>query len=248
LVLLSVVIASMAGYIALKIVDRIKGAETSKSKRRWGIAGALTMGIGIWAMHFTGMIAFSLPVTIYYDPTVTLISVVPGIVASAVAIYFLNAERIGFWRLNLGGILMGVGIGTMHYTGMAAMFTQAVVMYYDPVMFVISILVAHILATFAIFVKFVSQQTEQTNTETTTVASAIIMGCAIVCMHYIGMKAALFLPDSNMIISQEAVARLIEPGGLIFFVIFGTITIMGIMIGSTFVSKTSKFRAKQGGL
>lgn len=237
LVILSVMIASMAGYVALKIVDRIKQTSTSEGKRAWGIVGAIAMGIGIWSMHFTGMIAFSLPVEIYYDPIVTLISVVPGIIASAIAIYFLNAEKISFWRLNLGGVLLGVGIGTMHYTGMAAMLTDATMMYYDPVFFALSVLVAHILATFALFVKFAPRQTKRFPTEITTVISAFIMGCAIVSMHYTGMKAALFLPDLEMTINQEAMAGLIKSGGLVFFIILGAIIIMGITVGSTFVDR-----------
>jgi len=239
LVILSVVIASMAAYVALKISDRIKQTPTSKGKRGWGIAGAMAMGIGIWSMHFTGMLAYSLPVKIYYDPTVTLISVFPGIIASAVALYFLNAETIGFWRLNLGGILMGVGIGTMHYTGMAAMITDGAGMFYNPAWFALSILVAHVLATFALFVKFASGQMKQYGEEVTALVSAIIMGCAIVCMHYTGMKAAIFVPDLKATIAPDVLAGLIAPGGLIFFIILGTIAIMGITIRFTFVDRSS---------
>ena len=236
LVILSVAIASLAGCVALKITDRIKQSSISKVKIRWGITGAVTMGVGIWSMHFTGMLAFSLPVKIYYDPTVTMISILPGIIASAIALYFLNANRIGFWRLNLGGVLLGVGIGTMHYTGMAAMITEAR-MYYDPVIFGLSILVAHILATIALYVKFASSQMKDFGGEQTTVVSAILIGCAVAGMHYTGMKAAVYLPAIGQSISQAAVAGLIDPGGLTFFIILGTVIIMGIIIGSTFVDK-----------
>jgi len=237
LVVLSVIIASMAGYVALKIVDRIKQAPTSRSKINWGIVGAIAMGIGIWSMHFTGMLAFSLPVKIYYDPTVTLISVLPGIIASAIAISFLNAEKISFWRLNLGGVLLGVGIGTMHYTGMAAMFAENTMMYYHPGFFALSILVAHVLATIALFVKFASRQVKRFGSEAVAVVSAIIMGLAIVCMHYTGMLAAIHVPDLKMTISQDMAEMLIEPGGLVFFIILGTVIIMGITIGGTYVDK-----------
>src|SRR3989338_2053415 len=237
LVVLSVMIASLAGYVALKIVDRINQAPTFKNKTGWGITGAITMGIGVWSMHFTGMLAFSLPVKIYYDPIVTLISVLPGIIASGIALYFLNAERIGFLRLNLGGILLGVGIGTMHYTGMAAMLTENTAMYYHPGFFALSILVAHILATFALFVKFASRQVKRFGTETVAVLSAMIMGSAIVGMHYTGMVAAIHVPDLGMTISQDMAEMLIEPGGLVFFIILGTVIIMGITVGGTYVDK-----------
>src|SRR3989338_319656 len=224
LVVLSVVIASMAGYVALKVADRINQSSTFKGKTGWGMTGAVALGIGIWSMHFTGMLAFSLPVKIYYDPTITLISIIPGIIASGITLYFLSIDKIGFWRLNLGGVLLGVGIGIMHYTGMAGMITEAR-MYYDPALFALSILIAYILAVIALYVKFVSERMKALGPEKTTLFSAMVIGCAVAGMHYTGMKAAIYLPDTARNISEEALTWLIEPGGLTSFIILGTVII-----------------------
>lgn len=71
-------------------------------------------------MHFIGMLAFNLPVKVGYDITVTVVSMVPAILASAVVLHLLSREHIGTWHLVVGGVIMGAGIGMMHYVGMAA--------------------------------------------------------------------------------------------------------------------------------
>ncbi len=139
--MLSVLIASLAAYAALAGTGPLNAAETSVAKRAWLATGTVTMGIGVWAMHFIGMLTFTLPVEVGYDVLITAVSMVPAILASGVALQLLSRERIGVRRLILGGGLMGSGIGVMHYTGMAAMRMDAL-MRYDPLMFIVSVPVA----------------------------------------------------------------------------------------------------------
>src|SRR2546425_5360786 len=141
LVVLSVVIASLAAYAVLGLAGRISAAETRFAKRAWLSAGAVTMGFGVWAMHFIGMLAFRLPVRVHYDVGITLASMVPAMLAGAIMLHVISQAKTSSARLILGGALMGAGIGVMHYTGMAAMRMDAV-MRYDPVLFVVSVVVA----------------------------------------------------------------------------------------------------------
>jgi methyl-accepting chemotaxis protein PixJ len=143
LVTLSVMIVCMAAYSALRIVGRISAAQTLATKSMWLATGAVTMGIGVWAMHFVAMLAFILPVPVSYSVLITLMSVVPSIFASGVMLHVISRNRIGIWQLLLGGTLMGAGIGVMHYTGMAAMQMDAV-MLYDPVLFIVSFIVGYL--------------------------------------------------------------------------------------------------------
>ena len=73
----------------------------------------IAMGIGVWAMHFIGMLAFTLPVVVGYDILITLVSMLPAILASALVLHLIGRERLGASRLLTGGALMGGGIGTM---------------------------------------------------------------------------------------------------------------------------------------
>jgi NO-binding membrane sensor protein with MHYT domain len=106
-------------------------------------------------MHFLAMLAFRLPVKVHYDVSITLVSVVPAVLASGIMLHVISQPRISPSRLILGGGLMGAGIGVMHYTGMAAMRMNAV-MRYDPVLFVVSVVVAVVLATAALYTKFIA--------------------------------------------------------------------------------------------
>ena len=122
LVALSIVIAIVAAFVALSVSSRIAAATSAWGRWAWTGAGAFSMGGGIWGMHFIGMLAFSLPCGATYNPLGTVVSMVPGILASGVALRLIGARREpGLTRLSVGAVLMGAGIGAMHYTGMDAL-------------------------------------------------------------------------------------------------------------------------------
>jgi NO-binding membrane sensor protein with MHYT domain len=94
-------------------------------------SGSLALGTGVWAMHFIGMLAFDLCTDVDYDPLATIISGVPSIAASFVALWLIARERLGGWGLLAGGVVVGAGIGVMHYAGMAGM-RMGLALHYDP--------------------------------------------------------------------------------------------------------------------
>ena len=163
----------------------------------WLVPGALALGGGVWTMHFIGMLAMSLPCGIAYDPFMTLLSMVPGILASAVALWVIGRAELNIRVLILGGGLMGGGIGLMHYTGMAAMRLDAVI-YYSPIIFAVSIVFAVVMAILSLYATFALPQ-KLTNSPKWALSglSAILMGFAISGMHYIGMEAAYFIPAGS---------------------------------------------------
>ena len=225
LVALSVVIASLAAYAALGGAGRISAATTPVAKYAWLAAGAVAMGIGIWAMHFIGMLAFTLPVAVGYDVLITLVSMVPAILASGVVLLLISQERIGVWRLIFGGVLMGAGIGVMHYTGMAAMRMDAV-MAYDPVLFGMSILVAVVLSIVALYTKFLATDNTQSLVHWATWVTALVMGLAVSGMHYTGMAAAYFFPGGGSYVAADT----LDPVWLGAWVSLATVVIVSLAI------------------
>ncbi len=189
LVCLSVVIATCASYAALSIAGRT-AAHQGKGRLTWLGSGAVAMGTGIWAMHYIGMLAFSLPIPIQYDlPTVAL-SWLAALLASAIALWVVSRNRMRFLDLSAGSLLMGGGICAMHYIGMAAIRLRAHCSY-RPVIVAASIAIAVVVSGAALWITFRIRQGAG-QPRPTRLAAAAVMGLAISSMHYTGMAAASF--------------------------------------------------------
>src|SRR6185437_11404530 len=120
LVTLSIIVAILVSYTALRLTERVAGAER-RAGRLWVLGGAVSMGIGIWSMHFIGMLAFSVPpVTLRYNLLINLASLFVGMLTSLFALSISSRSDLSLRRLAVSSILMGAGICGMHYTGMAA--------------------------------------------------------------------------------------------------------------------------------
>jgi two-component system sensor histidine kinase/response regulator len=140
LVVLSILIAILAAYTALDLGERIT-ASRDWARIYWLLGGAASMGIGIWSMHYIGMLAFSLPVPVlYYWPTV-LLSLVSAVLASEVALFVVSRRRMRSPRALAGSIFMGGGIVALHYIFMDAMRMPAMTRY-SPFLVTLSVLVA----------------------------------------------------------------------------------------------------------
>ncbi|WP_338767323.1 MHYT domain-containing protein [Massilia sp. METH4] len=218
LVALSVLIAIFASWMGLHIAGHHRTAQTRGLRMAALLSGSMALGAGIWAMHFIGMLAFDVCTGTQYEPVITALSLLPGLAASAVALSIARRDRLSRGGLLLGGVLVGAGIGAMHYSGMAAMET-ALTLYYDPLMFALSIVVAVVLATLALGVRFgLRERARHLSARKRLAISAVVMGCAIAGMHYTGMAAARFvgtppavpLPDDTdvMAISVSAITVL----------------------------------------
>jgi len=192
LVALSIAVAIFASWMALRMT-----AHAAEESSRWLraivlITGSLSLGAGVWAMHFVGMLAFSV-CAVNYDPVITIFSMLPSVAASALALWLIGRRDMRPWQLISGGIAVGAGIGAMHYTGMAAM-RMAPVLRYDPEIFALSLIVAVVLAATALWVQFgLRRASIQWSAQTRSLVSAIVMGLAIAGMHYTGMAAARFV-------------------------------------------------------
>ena len=197
LVLLSIAIAIMAAFVALSLASRIAASNSMRARWAWTAAGAFSMGGGIWAMHFIGMLAFSLPCGESYDPLGTVLSMIPGILASAVALRLIGSSgELKFARLSGGAVLMGAGIGAMHYSGMAAMRLQAL-QRYDLGLVIASVVVAVALAFISLAIRYHIRRYRVSDTVATMVAASV-MGLAVAGMHYTAMSAAVFLPTDTV--------------------------------------------------
>jgi two-component system sensor histidine kinase/response regulator len=191
LVTLSVLIAIAASYAALDLAGRIN-ASHGRARLLWVTAGAVAMGLGIWSMHYIGMLAYSLPVAVLYHWPTVLLSLLAAILASGIALFLASRTFMRPSSLGIGGVLMGIGIAAMHYIGMEAMRLQAMCRY-SPGLVILSVILAIVISLVALWLTFRLRE-EHAATSWRKLASAVLMGVAIPVMHYTGMAAVTFTP------------------------------------------------------
>jgi signal transduction histidine kinase/CheY-like chemotaxis protein len=216
LVIVSVLVAIFASYTALSLAGRV--AHSNGVATRWWIAGGgVAMGTGIWAMHFIGMLAFRLPIRLGYDLWITLLSLLLPIMVSGLALWRVSQSELPIKHLVSGALLMGVGISTMHYTGMAAMQMDPGI-FYAPSLFIASVFIAIVASGGALWLAF-RLRLNTRNVLLARAGGACVMGIAIAGMHYTGMAAAHFPLDSicraaSDGVSQDSLAILIIVGAM----------------------------------
>lgn len=230
-VILAIIIAILASYTALDLAGRVAIAR-GRSRLLWLIGGAVTMGIGIWSMHFTAMLAFRLPIPILYDIPIVVLSLFVAVVASSIALFVASRQRLLWLQLIAGGVVMGVAIAAMHYVGMAAMRLQATLTY-DPFFFTLSIIIAITASIAALWLAFKFRGTSTLAWNGPKVSSAVVMGGAIAGMHFVGMHAAIFMPSSEMVgdVSYAVNISLLGAGviSLATFMILGLALLLSII-------------------
>lgn len=221
LVGLSYVISVFGSYTALQLAIAIPQG------RSWGavigscIGAATAVGGGaIWSMHFIGMNAADLGIPVAYDPVLTIASLIVAILAPAIGLFIVGRSDGGLFNLPLGGVLTGLGVTLMHYTGMAAMVMPAKISY-DPTLFIASIVIAIVAATVALWLAFNLRGNLQ------RFGSAFVMGIAVCGMHYTGMYALRLEPTKD-VITDTGIA--LSPANMAYSVFGITFVILTLLL------------------
>jgi NO-binding membrane sensor protein with MHYT domain/CheY-like chemotaxis protein/nitrogen-specific signal transduction histidine kinase len=223
LVLVSILVAILASYAALSLAGRVSESR-GRAVSAWIVGGAIAMGSGIWAMHFVGMLAFRLPIPIAFDLPLTLASLLLPILASSLALWQVSRAELGWKRLAVSAVLMGIGINAMHYTGMAAM-RMAPGIVYDPWLFALSVAIAIAASGLALWIAFRLRRNVP-QVWLPRVGAAVVMGAAIVGMHYTGMAAANFPLGSVCMAASGGVNH----EGLATLVVIATFGVLGFAL------------------
>lgn len=189
LVVVSFIVAILASYTALNMAGRVS-TSTGTSSWAWLAGGGVAMGIGIWAMHFIGMLAMDISMRLSYDPFLTAISMVIAIGASLFALWMVSNTELTMRRLLPGSFIMGMGIVAMHYTGMAALQVEPAIVW--KASWVAASIVIALVASFAALWLTFRLRHEAAQVALMRFGAAVLMGIAIAGMHYSGMMAAQF--------------------------------------------------------
>lgn len=226
LVVMSILIAMLAAYVAIEFAGRL--FERREQRGRWLAAGALAMGSGIWAMHFVGMAAFTLPIPISYDLGITVGSWLAAVAVSALALWLVSRGPLSAGTVAGGALAMGAGICVMHYAGMGAMRMDPG-LGYDPLWFGVSVLIAVGASAAALVIVAALRKVRSWRDVGLRAAAAVVMGFAVAGMHYSGMAAVQFDPnafcapgnllDGGLIATPTILASLAGLGFAIFFTV-----------------------------
>lgn len=196
LVALSVFVAIGSSILALQLTRLSQKQSSAVAKHFSTIASSISLGAGIWAMHFIGMLAYEICTKVNYSPEISIISMMPGTLASYYALRLMAENQLDYRKLIKGGFSVGAGIGAMHYTGMLAMQMQPVLKF-DVLWLLISVVVAVGLSTLSLWIGIYLNQKGKIPAQAGIILGGIVMGCAITAMHYTGMASARFLGQAQ---------------------------------------------------
>jgi NO-binding membrane sensor protein with MHYT domain len=210
------VVAILASYTALHLASRVSVSRGKFASWAWLVGGALSMGIGIWSMHFLGMLGASIGKPIAYGLWWTLASLATAVSASGVGLFLVRKEKPSELSLGFGGIVMGAGITSMHYMGMLAIEIIPAIEY-EPALVAASLLIAVLASWMALKLFVALRSSDITHPLIKRGLSAIVMGVAIAGMHYTGMASAQFAPGSICTAGTGAISTILLAEVIVVF-------------------------------
>ncbi|TBU94804.1 diguanylate phosphodiesterase [Stutzerimonas kirkiae] len=188
LLVLACLIAIAGSLGTLVIVEHFRYLERPGLRRAWWIVGSLCLAGGVWSMHFISMLAMQAPVAISYDLPTTLLSLLVAFAAALLALHCMGRNGNSPLHRLSAALLIGLGIAAMHYSGMAAMRSEAVV-YYSVDLFILSILVAVAASLAALLLAEFISHGDMPQRKSFIAIAALLMGAAVTSMHFTGMAA-----------------------------------------------------------
>ena len=237
LVCLSLMVAFLASYTAVELSGGLNALASAKRRPLWLVGGAMSMGLGIWSMHFIGMLAFSLPIAVGYDFSITAASLLLAISVSLIALATASRGALSRRRLCAAGTIMGIGVAGMHFTGMHALQMSPGIEYTIwKVALSVGVAIAASMA--ALWLAFRLRSPGIENLAVKRLGAAFIMAIAITGMHYMGMSAANFATGSLCLSGEK-----LDPNWLAFIVtatsfavLVGTLALLGFHTSSLSIS------------
>lgn len=232
LVFFSILIAVVASFAALDLGIRIHNAKGLR-RQAWLSGGAFAMGMGIWSMHFVAMLAFHLSISVTYQLSMVIYSIIPALLASWIALHIISRPVMRKSHVFIGAIFIASGIVSMHYVGMEAMVMGAKIVY-NPYLWALSAIIAYVVSLVALLLLFaIKQNASSPRIMLRKIGSSLIMGVAIAGMHFTGMAAATFEHDHEHTMTSHTFDTTL----LAYLIGFGILFILGLAFISTFIDR-----------
>ncbi|WP_367107170.1 MHYT domain-containing protein [uncultured Psychrobacter sp.] len=233
LVIVSYAIAVFGSYVGLNLAIRVPAAKPGKDLYFWVALSAIAIGGAIWSMHYIGMMAVDMKMPVSYDIGLTIVSVLLAVLFVAAGIVIVGRGTPSMVKLLGGGVIAGLGVAAMHYTGMASMEMEAT-MSYNTTLLIASIVIAIVAATAALWLAFNLRGGLQ------RFGSAFIMGIAVCGMHYTGMAAMEMTHTGDMMaMASNTDSNAINSSIIIFFGSVITLSLLWVVAIQSVPQKTN---------
>ena len=225
LVTVSFLISVFGSFTGLVLAGQITDLRDGLN-RLWLAGAAIALGGGaIWSMHFIGMLAYQMPMPVTYDLTLTLVSMLVAILFTGIGVYLVKRRaEMSYGTLIAAGVVMGLGVASMHYTGMAAM-QMAAEMHHDTGIVILSVGIAIVASTAALWIAFTVREAWQ------KVVSAFVMGVAVCGMHYTAMTGMTFTHAEGNVHLMEST---LFTADLARYVIVTTVAVLMVSLFAVF--------------
>jgi PAS domain S-box-containing protein len=230
LVFISIFIAIFSSCCVFEMMQRLSKITP---RHFWLTTCSIILGVGIWVMHFLGMIALKIDCLITYDSKETVFSILPSIISAAIALNIVADKNASVKKLLFAGGILALGVGAMHFVGMSAIELDGILSY-QPKMLMIAVAVPTVITMLSLFSKSVLEKFFHIRTPfVTSIISGTLLGVAISTMHYGAVNAAYFLHlhpngDDRVIVATD-------PEHLAIAVICVTVMLVLSSVGLTFL-------------
>jgi NO-binding membrane sensor protein with MHYT domain len=225
LVCVSVAAAIVASYIALDLVHRSVGTADWR-RRLWTAGAGVTMGLGIWLMHFIGMLALEMSMPVSYDGSLVILSLLAAVFGAGVSLTVVAHQQASRRRLIPAAAFMGFAIGAMHYLGMASMQMDASIHWNIPLV-VLSLAIGFGASLFGLWLVVRVRMREAGFGILRRLAAAVLLGLGVAGLHYTAMSASSFSPSNN----GMAPAHGLKTDSLVVLLAAGAVVMLAVLIG-----------------
>ncbi|MFW7206265.1 putative bifunctional diguanylate cyclase/phosphodiesterase [Enterobacter sp. BNK-13] len=220
LIAISYLVAFIASFVALDSAGKIP-LSSRKAALFWRMAGGISLGIGIWSMHFIGMLSMQMPMMMRYDLWLTLASLGVAVIASTTALDIAVAgKKRSLFRPIVATAILSAGVVSMHYIGMAALMLDGSIIW-DRRIVGLSVVIAMVASGTALWLAF---RLRDKGIFIERLLAALVMAAAICAMHYTGMSAAHYPEMSHTL--PGGIGEL----GLSIWVSVTTLCLLGVML------------------
>jgi diguanylate cyclase len=238
LICLSIAIAVIASYAALDLAQRSR--ETNRWRRRLWIGGAgVTMGLGIWSMHFVGMLALRMQMPVSYNLLLVALSLIAPVLGAGVSLAVVARANVSRRGVLSAAAFMGFAIAAMHYLGMASM-EMAATIHWNIVLVVLSLAIAFSASLFALWLIVRITVTSEGFGFGRRLVASVLLGLGVAGLHYTAMAASKFTPSDG----GATVRHGLGTGSLVTMLVLGAGITLAVLIGGAGVDQRRAAQAK----